>query len=277
MSSINVCDVSKIFADSQNGVVLEKIKRNAYAFMRFFEMCVSAKLLPKGLSSVNRRAVMNEICRAYGFTDYAEVENCSAKQLKVFDQPILNAPKVDWTRPLKNSNYTFEASDIESANYINNKLFRYILKKGIHFDTFDVLLSFYSYPINKRDVSINNKGYSKPILNSDDLGWELWLSNVAQLAYSHHKFNKDDLSLTLSLSDLGKPNQSMNELNAALAACPAKLLGGKIKVNNDQQQVTFFFTKTNLNRIQDKKERISFVERLGLNNFTANSSFATRL
>src|SRR5690606_27542390 len=136
------------------------------------------------------------------------------------------------------SNYTFEASDIESANYINNKLFRYILKKGIHFDTFDVLLSFYSYPINKRDVSINNKGYSKPILNSDDLGWELWLSNVAQLAYNHHKFNKDDLSLTLSLSDLGKTNQPMNELNAALAACPAKLLGGKIKVNNDQQQVT---------------------------------------
>lgn len=272
MGSIDVIDVAKIFSTSQNVIILDKIKRNSFAFRRLFGLCVGLHLAPKGMCAPNSRSIVNEISRVYGFDDFSKVENSPECALEVFKTPLKKADKVDWTRALKNNNYCFGDKEIASADFLCNRIFSFILAKGVDFDEFDVLVNFKPLPMNNAKVAIYNKEYSSPVLNSRNFYWEAIIANVSQYAVDRAEFNAEELSIELPLQELGE--FSCENLAILISSCPSNLLSGHIKYNESQQKIKFFFSKNLLNRIQYKKYRKSFLEVLGLANINS-PTFAT--
>lgn len=278
MASINIEDVSKIFGNAKSRLVFEAIKRNAVTMRRLFDLCVCANIIPKGMVAMNRRSIMNEICRQYGFKDFEDAENASLKELEVFNLPVdlNNVPTIDWSKALRNSNFQSNPKQIESANYVSNKLYKFILSQGVYCNTFNTLLNFYGFNLHNRNIFIQNKGYSSAILASKHLYWEMIMLNVSQLAFDTPRFNKENLSITLNFNELGDFDPASTNIAEIMGMFPEKLLGGRVVVDETSQKATFYFSKKLLNRIQYKKERKSFLEILGLDSTgLSNAGFAT--
>lgn len=274
MGHINVIDVAKIFSTSQSVNTLDNIKRNSVAFRRLFAMCVGLHLVPKGMNAPNRRSVMNEISRAYGFADYDQVENSPESALEVFKSPLKGAFEVSWTKALKNSNYTFSDKDIKSANFLCNKIFNFVLAKGVDFDDFDTFMNFRPLPVDTFKVAIHNKEYSQNILNSDNLYWEVVIASASQHAVDHKAFNPKELSMDISCSEsgdfVGIDKNFVNLMNK----CPNNLYGGRLEFDQERGKIKFYFSKKLLSRIRYKVQRKSFLEVLGLANI-GSPTFAT--
>lgn len=220
---------------------------------------------------MNRRSIMNEICRQYGFQDFDDAKNASLKELEVFNQPVdvKKVADIDWTKALRNSNYRHPQKSIDWANYVSNLLYRFVLQQGIDYRHFNTLLNFYGHSLDTRNIFIENKGYTTAILKSKYLYWELIMLNISQLAVSNPQFDKEKLCITVPFSELGDFDPVSTNISEIMHMFPNKLLGGKIEVNQHGQKATFYFSKKLLARIKYKKERKSLLEVLGIDGFNA--------
>jgi hypothetical protein len=264
--TISLEDVSKVFKASQNHLILDALKNNATVFRRVFDLCVSANIIPFGMTAMNRKSILNAISSCYGFADFQEVEQASIWELERFKTPIKNQVfDFDWMKAIKNANYYCSPQQIEAACEISNKILGYILSKGLDNPEFGTLLKFKILKSGDRSVYIQNRSYGKLLFNSDNLFWEMIMVNVIQHVHNCDSFNKEDFSITLKYQDIVDCNTSAEEVSSALKLCPKKLIGGKILLNQGSNGITFIFSKKLLSRVQYKSEKISFLEMLGLN------------
>lgn len=267
MANIDIADVAKIFSTTQNLRILDDIKRNSVAFRRLFDLCVALQIAPSGMMASNRRSIMNEISRAYGFADFAEVENCRESKLDVFKKPIQSCEKADWTRALKNNNYNFTDKEIGSANFLSNKILKFILSQGVHCDDLNTLIHFRSFPLDRQEgIYVQNKEFSTNVLSHQNLFWEAIIANVSQYAIKHPDFNKSELSIDLSIHEIGSFEVNNIDLVGLMEKCPSTLFSGRIEYSAETERMKFYFSKKLLGRIQYKKQRKNFLEMIGLGN-----------